>query len=152
MAASHDGADSSDVIVANMAADILQKLPKPFSREKAGNDTFSAAAGALGVVLGQEIDRYNRLLKTMDHTLNDLRRALQGLVVMSFELEGMYTAMLNNQVPEIWNHVSYLSIKPLASWVLDFHRKMTFMRTWLEKGAPKSFWLPGFFFPQVCLG
>ena len=22
------------------------------------------------------------------------------------------------------------------------------MRTWLTSGAPKSFWLPGFFFPQ----
>jgi hypothetical protein len=35
-------------------------------REDAGRRTFSEAAGALGTVLGQEMDRFNRLLAVME--------------------------------------------------------------------------------------
>jgi dynein heavy chain len=49
----------------------------------------------------------------------------------------------------MWQTVAYLSLKPLGSWVVDFHLRWAAMRTWLQKGAPKCFWLPGLFFPQV---
>ena len=52
------------------------------------------------------------------------------------------------QVPELWKRVSYPSLKPLGSWVEDYHERIAFMRSWLTSGLPKSFWLPGFFFPQ----
>jgi dynein heavy chain len=144
-----DGAPSADTLVSQMAAAIRAKLPKPLRREDAGRRTFSDAAGALGTVLAQEMDRFNRLLTTMDRTLQQLGAAIQGLVVMSNDLEVMYTGLLNNQVPQAWHAVAYLSLKPLASWVTDFHRKFKFMRMWLTNGSPRSFWLPGFFFPQV---
>jgi hypothetical protein len=41
---------------------------------------------------------FNRLLEVMETSLAELRKALQGLVVMSSHLEVMYTCMLNNQV------------------------------------------------------
>jgi hypothetical protein len=89
------------------------------------------------------------ILGVVERSLQQLAAAVQGLVVMSVELEVMYTGLLNNQVPRAWHAVAYLSLKPLGSWVTDFHRKFRFMRMWLANGAPKSFWLPGFFFPQV---
>ena len=33
----------------------------------------------------------------------------------------MYTALLNNGVPKNWEAAAYPSLKPLASWVKDFH-------------------------------
>ena len=33
----------------------------------------------------------------------------------------------------------------------DYCKRADFMRQWLEEGQPKSFWLSGFFFPQVIL-
>jgi dynein heavy chain len=80
--------------------------------------------------------------------LTELQKALRGLVVMSSELESMYNSILNNQVPDLWARYSYPSLKPLASWITDFHQRISFMRSWLECGLPKCFWLPGFFFPQ----
>ena len=44
--------------------------------------------------------------------------------------------------------MAYPSLKPLGSWVADLHKRVAFMRDWLVNGAPKCFWLPGFFFPQ----
>ena len=53
------------------------------------------------------------------------------------------------QVPELWAHCAYPSLKPLASWIKDYHQRIGFMRAWLVQGLPACFWLPGFFFPQV---
>jgi hypothetical protein len=47
--------------------------------------------------------------------------------------------------------VSYPSLKPLGSYVKDFHQRMGFMRQWLTGGEPKCFQLPYFFFPQARL-
>ncbi|CAD7695715.1 unnamed protein product [Ostreobium quekettii] len=84
----------------------------------------------------------------MRSSLSDLQRAIKGLVVMSSELELMYNSMLTNAVPDAWAKVAYPSLKPLASWIKDYHDRIAFMRGWLEGGAPPCFWLPGFFFPQ----
>ena len=46
--------------------------------------------------------RYNRLLGTIQSTLNDLLKALKGLVVMSQELETMFNSLYNNSVPTLW--------------------------------------------------
>jgi hypothetical protein len=61
----------------------------------------------------------------------------------------MYTCLLNNQVPKNWEAAAYPSLKPLASWVKDFHARISFMRDWLQHGQPTVFWMSGFFFPQV---
>lgn len=84
----------------------------------------------------------------MRSSLTELQKAIRGLVVMSSELEGMYNSMLNNQVPELWARYAYPSLKPLATWMIDYHARIAFMRGWLEGGLPSCFWLPGFFFPQ----
>lgn len=49
-----------------------------------------------------QVIRYNRLLGTIQSTLNDLLKALKGLVVMSQELETMFNSLYNNSVPTLW--------------------------------------------------
>ena len=49
----------------------------------------------------------------------------------------------------MWQRAAYPSLKPLAAWVKDFKARMEFMASWIYVGEPASFWLPGFFFPQV---
>jgi len=143
---------SGDELVDELAQEILAGLPGKLDREEAHESTFALAAGglvnSLGTVLGQEMDRFNRLLSKVGSSLRELRRALQGLVVMSGDLELMYDKMLSNRVPDNWAKVAYPSLKPLAGWVKDFRARMEFMRGWLTKGEPAVFWLPGFFFPQ----
>lgn len=53
---------------------------------------------SLSVVLSQEIDRFNRLTRQMRATLQELQKAIQGVVVMSGELERMLHALLDSQV------------------------------------------------------
>jgi len=108
----------------------------------------NGAFPSLDTVLIQELDRFNVLVRAMRASLVLLRKAIKGVVVMSAELEAMFLAFQNNLVPSIWSKSAYPSLKPLASWVKDYHRRITFFQSWLTKGEPKCFWLPGFYYPQ----
>lgn len=103
---------------------------------------------SLSIVLLQEMTKFNNLLKKMKTTLSELKRAIQGLAVMSQELDEMYLAFQNNVLPGIWRSVSYSSLKPLSSWFKDMTTRVTFIRDWLDNRAPLSYWMSGFYFPQ----
>lgn len=45
---------------------------------------------------------------------------------MNFDLERMYYAFLNGKVPDVWQKVAYLSLKPLGSWVNNFFDRLNF--------------------------
>lgn len=53
---------------------------------------------SLTTVLVQEVDRYNKLLKLIHNSMQDLKKAIKGLVVMSDALEDVFKAFINNQV------------------------------------------------------
>lgn len=90
-----------------------------------------------------------RLISKMSSSLRDLKKAIRGMIVMSSDLDAMYTSFLNNQLPGVWERVSFASLKTLGSWVNDLLYRVIFMRLWLQKGQPHTFPLPVFFFPQV---
>lgn len=138
-----------------MAKSFLEDLPdKGMDKSKAHEETFKVTeAGtmiSLGVFVGQEIERFNKLLNSMRKSLSDLVRAIDGTVVMSIDLETMYSNFTDNKVPIVWSEkgVGYPSLKPLGSWIKDIILRFEFMSDWLYNGPPKSFWLPAFFFPQ----
>ena len=108
----------------------------------------SGLIASLSTVLLQEMGRFNKLLDSITMTLENLQKAIKGEVAMSQELDSMYNSFINGQVPEVWARVAYPSLKPLFSWFTDLIKRTEFLRDWLMKGQPVSFWLPGFFFPQ----
>lgn len=103
---------------------------------------------SLSTVLLQEMQRFNRLLTRMRSSIVLLKKAIKGFIVMSEELDSMYVSIQNGQVPKNWEKVAYPSLKPLATWYKDLLERVIFMQEWLTNGAPNSFWLSGFFFPQ----
>ncbi|KAH8387117.1 hypothetical protein KR093_004852, partial [Drosophila rubida] len=103
---------------------------------------------SLTTVLVQEIDRFNIALGIIHDSLANLAKAIKGLVVMSEDLEMVFRALLANLVPAMWAKRSFLSIKPLPNYIVDFQRRIDFIQHWAENGAPRSYWISGFFFPQ----
>ncbi|WZN65643.1 heavy chain of dynein [Chloropicon roscoffensis] len=148
------GGKTSEEIVADLAKEIEEKMPRILDRENASKEkdpfaiTESGMANSLGTVLGQEMDRFNKLILVVRKSLKDIQMAIQGTIVMSGDLDLMFTRMLNNQVPALWERYAYPSLKPLAGWVKDFLERVEFMDRWLCDGEPNSFWLSGLFFPQ----
>lgn len=106
---------------------------------------------SMNTVLLQELLRFNRLLEIVRKSLVDIKRAILGEVVMSVELEAVYNSVFDNRTPAAWMKRSYPSLKPLASYVVDFVERLDFMEKWVQDGAPTSFWLSGFFFTQSFL-
>jgi len=126
----------------------------------------------LTTVLQQEVDRFNKLLRvikvcnffnyllltklfwkiflfnSIKISLENLKKAIKGFVVMDEALEKMYTSFINNQVPAMWANAAYPSLKSLGSWVKDLKLRCDFIESWILNGYPTSYWLPGIFFPQ----
>ncbi|XP_065911794.1 dynein axonemal heavy chain 6-like [Dysidea avara] len=150
--ASSGGGKTSDEIVYELAESILSKVPEKLDIDKALPELFEpdnkGQINSLSIVLSQEVVRFNKLLKVIKNSLRQIQKAIKGLVVMSEELEKVYTSFLNNQVPQMWANAAYPSLKPLASWVKDLVLRLHFIGHWILNGVPKSFWISGFFFPQ----
>ncbi|XP_037092151.1 dynein heavy chain 6, axonemal-like [Pollicipes pollicipes] len=152
LATSGGGEGSGDQFVYDLAETMEGRIPVKIDMEVAHKKLFElddrGRMNSLTTVLVQEVDRYNRLLRVIHSTLADLKRAIRGLVVMSEELDRVYRAFVNNQVPAFWGKVGYLSVKSLGSWVTDLIMRVDAFADWSRYGPPPSFWFSGFFFPQ----
>ncbi|XP_063073303.1 dynein axonemal heavy chain 6 [Engraulis encrasicolus] len=146
------GGKSTDEIVNELAESILAKIPVRLDMDDAAESLFerdeNGRLNSLTTVLGQEVDRFNNLLRVLRTSLGTLKKAIAGLVVMSEEMERIYNSFLSNQVPGHWANAAYPSLKPLASWVKDLTLRTQFVENWITSGQPRSFWISGLFFPQ----
>lgn len=61
------------------------------------------------VFRNQELDRLNELIKVLKQSLSDIQKAIKGTLIMSHNLEMMYSSFLINKVPEIWANAAYPS-------------------------------------------
>ena len=99
------GGQSGDQIMKEKCANILSRLPKPFDIEDAIKRHPVMYEESMNTVLQQELLRFNRLLQTVTSSLQQLGKAIEGLVVMSSELEEVYNKMFDNLVPDMWHKV-----------------------------------------------
>lgn len=150
--ATGESGKSPDEIITDKANEFLAALPKILVKSTGKKDMFKenkqGLIPSLSTVLLQEVEKFNRLLHVMERTLNDIKAAIEGIIVMTQELDIMYVSFQNGVVPPNWEDVAYPSLKPLASWFNDLVERVAFMEKWLTEGEPATFWLSGFFFPQ----
>ena len=129
-----EGSDGSTTenICLEMLDSIRKKLVKNINVEDILPDLqmldSKGRVSSLTTVLLQEVERFNRLLDYIHESLNDLERAIKGLILMSESLEEIFIAFLNNQVPRSWAKKGYLSVKSLAAWVTDFVLRIEFIQ------------------------
>ncbi|KAM8863638.1 dynein axonemal heavy chain 12 [Spinachia spinachia] len=141
----------SDNALFDIANGILNELPANFDTEAALLKFPVLYEESMNTVLVQEMERYNTLCSTIRVSLQNLLKALRGLVVMDAELEAVAGGLMVGKVPEKWAKCSYPSLKPLGSYITDFLSRLKFLKDWCDSSKPSVFWLSGFFFTQAFL-
>jgi len=51
---------------------------------------------------------------------------------MSQVLEKISENIFDNKIPDAWKKSSYPSLKPLASYIVDFATRLEFINTWIN--------------------
>ena len=72
----------------------------------------------------------------MQHVVWQTAVALQGLVVISGELEAAYRSISMAKVPELWARVSYPSLKPLPSYLEDLYARLAMLQVGCSPAMP----------------
>ncbi|XP_059151038.1 dynein axonemal heavy chain 3-like [Physella acuta] len=145
------GGKSSQDIIQELASDILQKIPQNFNLEEIQTKFKVNYMESMNTVLIQELIRFDRLIHVVRSSLQDICKAIKGLVVMSSELEDVFDSMMVGKVPAMWAAKSYPSLKPLGSYVTDLLARINFFKEWIKGGTPTIFWISGFYFTQSFL-
>eukprot|EP00403_Amphidinium_massartii_P005819 CAMPEP_0178381688 /NCGR_PEP_ID=MMETSP0689_2-20121128/6115_1 /TAXON_ID=160604 /ORGANISM="Amphidinium massartii, Strain CS-259" /LENGTH=1395 /DNA_ID=CAMNT_0020001885 /DNA_START=8 /DNA_END=4194 /DNA_ORIENTATION=- len=143
------GGKSTEVVMYEMAAELIEQTPDLLDLDAIETNFPTKYEESRNTVLKQEAAKYNKLLQILKAQLPLFRRAINGLVAMTEDLEALGRGLFLNAVPTTWAETSFLSLKPLTAWYKDLNARVQFMRRWQADGHPISFWISGLYFPQA---
>lgn len=155
-AASGEGLSKEDYI-ASTAKEVFNKIPlvsmdigsydliqiRTVLMQRNESDTISPCQ----VVLLQELERWNVLVKRMAGSLLDLQRALIGEIGMSDELDSLGDNLFNGFLPNMWRRLAPATQKPLGSWMGHYLQRNAQYKSWIDNGEPAVIWLSGLHIP-----
>merc|ERR1711988_1156814 len=142
------GMSREDIVLAQ-GEDMLAKDPGDFDI----NEVKDAIAklGGMGkphnVVLWQEVERINVIIKLYRITLKNLKLAVAGTIIMGTDLIEALDNIFDARPPPRWVAKSWVS-PTIGLWFQSFMTRVQQLKDWMSKGKPPCFWLTGFFNPN----
>ncbi|XP_063540762.1 dynein axonemal heavy chain 10 [Cydia strobilella] len=144
------GAMSREDFIDNIAVDVLGKLP-PLYEVWRVRKAFEMNLTPTGVVLLQELERFNRLISRMRTTLTLLRKALAGEIGMDAVLDNVSYSLFNGQLPNVWRALAPATCKGLGGWMDHFMTRTKQYTDWATIEEPVVIWLSGLHIPESYL-
>ena len=140
--------ESREDAVARMCNEFLEKLPADFvPHEVKARLKKMGAITPMNIFLRQELDRMQRVIRTVRSTLSDLLLAIDGTIIMSEKLRDALDNMYDARVPKAWRDISWLAAT-LGFWFTELLERHAQFYSWCFDGRPNAFWMTGFFNPQ----
>nr|XP_031841739.1 dynein heavy chain 10, axonemal [Nomia melanderi] len=141
---------SKDEFIDNIAKEVLEKVPAEYDIHKV-KKTYGVAVTPIAIVLFQELERFNELIRTMKRTLRQLRKAIAGEIGMDATLENISTALYNGVLPTEWARLAPETRKNLAGWIEHFEKRIQQYTSWAGGNEPIVLWLSGLHIPETYL-
>ena len=140
--------ETREALIYRLATELLEKLPSDYIAHEVKERL--AKLEPMNIFLRQEIDRFQRVLYAVRHTLLNLKLAIDGTIVMNEELRDALDRMYDAKIPHVWLKLSWES-STLGAWFTDLYARNEQYRSWLKLDKdtrPIAFWMTGFFNPQ----
>jgi len=144
---SGDG-ETRESYVHRLADEMLEKLPTGYIKHEVR--TALKRMGTyqpINIFLKQEVDRMQRVIARVKQTLNDLKLAIDGTIIMNDVLRDALDCMYDARIPLYWMKISWES-STLGFWFTELLERNQQFHTWLFSGRPNVFWMTGFFNTQ----
>ncbi|KFG33497.1 putative dynein gamma chain, flagellar outer arm, partial [Toxoplasma gondii GAB2-2007-GAL-DOM2] len=157
------GGKSREEAVKEKCQEILSKMPPDFVEEQYREQIskLSSPPGLLtkglqvplNIFLFQEVQRMQRIIALSRKTLMAVIDAIDGLIIMTPDLQDDVNLIFDMRVPKKWlrdpsgAEISWIS-STLGKWFSGMQLRVEQLVSWLQNGRPKSFWLSGFFNPE----
>jgi len=129
-----------------IADSILKEVPLPFNVKAAEKKYPVRYEQSMNTVLTQELTRFNALIIMIRSSLSDIKKAIKGEVLLSPQLEGALSQILDGKVPALWLKKCYPSLKPLGGFIKDLKERLEFFQKWVDTTIPEFFWINRFYF------
>ncbi|XP_040468168.1 dynein heavy chain 8, axonemal [Falco naumanni] len=140
--------ETREAVVYHLAEDMLEKLPPDYIPHEVKSHLVKMGhLNSMNIFLQQEIDRMQKVITILRNSLNDLKLAIEGTIVMSESLRDILDNMYDARIPQVWKRVSWDS-STLGFWFTELLERNTQLSTWIYEGRPNVFWMTGFFNPQ----
>ncbi|PKU47169.1 dynein heavy chain axonemal [Limosa lapponica baueri] len=144
--------ETREAIVYRLAEDMLEKLPPDYiPHEVKARFIKMGHLNSMNIFLRQEIDRMQKVITIVRNSLNDLKLAIEGTIIMSEASKSNLRDALDNiydaRIPQVWRRVSWDSTT-LGFWFTELLERNNQFSTWIYEGRPNTFWITGFFNPQ----
>ncbi|GFO43348.1 dynein heavy chain 5, axonemal [Plakobranchus ocellatus] len=145
---SSGGGETRESMVYKFCDDVLKRLPSDYDPfEKKACLAKLGIMEPLVIFLRQELDRMQTVITAVRNTVLDLKLAIDGTIIMSETLRDALDSIYDGRIPAAWKKISWDS-STISFWLNELQDRNTQFRSWLFNGAPKSFWMTGFFNAQ----
>jgi dynein heavy chain len=125
------GGMSREEFIDTTASDILKRIPDVYDLDKL-KKKYGLEVTPTQVVLLQELERFNKLISTIQKSLTTLKKALKGEVGMSNELDELAKALYNGQLPTMWRKLAPATKKTLGNWMDHFFKRNNQYTSWVS--------------------
>lgn len=130
-----------------MASRILKMIPKTIDLQAIN----TKQSEELNVILKQEIKCLNVLLEKIQTSLSRLCKCIKGDEVMETEMMELLNDIYHCRVPKTWKLPFHPTKTLNENYLKDLFARHQFFQRWIENGDPITYWLGGFFAPELFL-